>query len=81
MPAITDRAIPVKPRRDKVVHALPSHAETLVEPAPLTMLCVACRTPRCARTDRTILWHPQYDRDGNPWDCAGSGLPGLETAA
>jgi hypothetical protein len=48
---------------------------SLARPAPLTLLCMACRTPRCADTDRIVLWHRTPQDDG---ECAGAGAPGLD---
>lgn len=82
MPALNSRAnlSGKPPARRKVVYPLPSHAQTLVEPAPLTLMCPVCDTARCARTDRTLLWHGEYNASGKTWECAGAGLPGLDLA-
>jgi hypothetical protein len=56
---------------------------SLLEPAPLVLLCPVCDTLRLARSDRTLLWH-QVRRDGVAFECVAVGLPGLypqETSA
>lgn len=47
----------------------------LIEAAPLTLTCRVCQTPRCARPDRTVLWH-QVMKDRALIDCPGAGMPG-----
>lgn len=67
----------VRPSRRKGSDAPPLKVmASLVQAAPLTLLCMACRTPRVARTDRVVLWHP--DAIDPAYECAGGGAPGLD---
>lgn len=63
-----------KVRPERGVAELPP---SLVQRAPLTLLCPTCFTPRCATEERTILWHGEW-RDRKLYECAGAGRPGLD---
>jgi hypothetical protein len=49
---------------------------TLIEYAPLMLVCPVCYTLRLARPDRTLLWHREQ-RDGVWYECVAVNLPGL----
>lgn len=64
-----------KPQAPRVDVDLPP---SLVQPAPLTLRCLACRKTCCATVDRIVIWHGEPDADGKIWDCVGVGLKGLD---
>ena len=66
----------IRPSRRKGTEAVAVFLASLIEPAPLTLLCMACRTPRCATAGRIVLWHPDVIDPAH--ECAGAGAPGLE---
>ncbi len=49
---------------------------SLAQYAPLTLVCMSCRTVRIATPQRVVLWHPDYIEPA--FDCAGAGAPGLD---
>jgi hypothetical protein len=69
--------------RPRVVNSAHRHREppftplpTLAQYAPLTLVCMCCRTVRIATPDRIVLWHRD---DLEPaFECAGAGAPGLD---
>lgn len=67
---------PSRQRSRTTVEPTATFVASLARPAPLTLLCMACRTPRCADTNRIVLWHP--DGAQPSFECAGAGAPGLD---
>jgi hypothetical protein len=77
------RTVPYKKASEPVIVPAPRRRDekpvqpvaSLIEPAPLTLLCMRCRTPRCATESGIVLWHS--DAVSPAHECAGAGAPGL----
>jgi hypothetical protein len=63
--------------RTQVFHPLPP---SLVQYAPLLLLCPRCGVRCCATVDRVLLWHEvmKGDRSGERYECTGVGDLGLD---
>ncbi len=66
----------IKPNHRRPKEPFSPLPDSLVQAAPMMLLCMACGTPRCATPEGVVLWHP--DALDPAHECAGGGAPGLD---